>query len=76
MAAGTVGHCSACHATIVSPPSAYSYISQYAFINGTSSTVASLFAWSGGPMPPGAAITNPQAVADVTAWVAAGALDN
>lgn len=76
LATGTVGHCGACHAQITSAPSAYSYISTFAFINGTQSTISSLFAWSGGPMPPGAAITNAQAASDVTAWIAAGALDN
>jgi hypothetical protein len=75
MAAGTIGHCGSCHA-FTAPSDAYNFISSYAYINGTQSTVSTLFAWNGGPMPPGGALTSSQAVADVEAWVAAGALDN
>jgi hypothetical protein len=56
---------------------AYSYLSNY--INGTSSPLVSqsqsCLTWFGGNMPPGGG-SNAQAVTDLDAWVAAGALDN
>jgi hypothetical protein len=56
---------------------AYSYLSSY--INGTSSRLVSpsqsCLTWFGGNMPPGGG-SDAQAVTDLDAWVAAGALNN
>jgi hypothetical protein len=56
---------------------AYSYLSSY--INGTSSKLVvqgkSCLTWFGGDMPPGGG-SDAQAVTDLDAWVAAGALNN
>jgi hypothetical protein len=48
------------------------------YINGTKSTLAgsgSCLTWFGGNMPPGGS-SDPKAVADFTAWAAAGAPNN
>jgi hypothetical protein len=56
---------------------AYSYLSSY--IDGTSSRLVvqgkSCLTWFGGDMPPGGG-SDAQAVTDLGAWVAAGALQN
>ncbi|MGD0525983.1 MAG: hypothetical protein ABSE49_12610 [Polyangiaceae bacterium] len=56
---------------------AYSYLSDY--IDGTSSKLVvqgkSCLTWFGGDMPPGGG-SDAQAVTDLDAWVAAGALQN
>jgi hypothetical protein len=56
---------------------AYSYLSKY--ISGTSSRLVvqnrSCLTWFGGDMPPGGG-SDSQAVSDLQAWVAAGALND
>jgi hypothetical protein len=69
-----------CHAQMTAPKPAYIYLRMNGLISGTSSAIAgpnSCLVWFGpnGNMPPGGT-ANPQAVADIEAWVAAGALDN
>jgi hypothetical protein len=62
-----------------SATNAYSWLKSSNYINGTSSTLvnplASDLSWYGGNMPPGGG-SDPQAVTDMNAWAAAGALDN
>jgi hypothetical protein len=69
-----------CHAQMTAPKPAYIYLRLNGLISGTSSAIAgpnSCLVWFGpnGNMPPGGT-DNPQAVADIEAWVAAGALEN
>jgi len=60
---------------------AYSYLQSQGYISGTSSPLVdpnlSCLTWvsSGGNMPLSGG-SNPQAVSELDAWVAAGALDN
>ena len=58
---------------------AYTWLKGKGYINGTSSSLVnpsrSDLTWYGGTMPPGGG-SNAQAVADMNAWAAAGALDN
>jgi hypothetical protein len=60
--------------------SAYTYLQGLGYINGTGSTLlvsgSSPLTWFGGNMPIGGPASNAQAVSDMNAWVAAGALDN
>jgi hypothetical protein len=55
--------------------SAYAFV-QASYINGTQSTLAQLFSWMGGFMPPGGPASNATASQEVEAWIAAGAKDN
>jgi hypothetical protein len=68
----------ACHSQMSAPRNAYAWLKSQGYISGTSSALVSAqscLIWYGGDMPPGAT-PNPQAVADLNAWVAAGALNN
>jgi hypothetical protein len=63
-----------------SAKSAYSYLSSQGYISGTHSALvqngSSCLSWyGGGNMPPGGG-NDAQAVTDMNAWAAAGALDN
>ncbi len=75
----TVGNCQSCHNQMSSATSSYSWLKGRNYINGTSSTLvnpaASDLSWYGGNMPPGGG-KDAQAVTDMNAWAAAGALDN
>jgi hypothetical protein len=67
-----------CHPQMSAPRNGYVWLKSQGYIAGTSSAIAgpqSCLAWYGGDMPPGGA-TNTQGVADLNAWVAAGALQN
>jgi hypothetical protein len=79
-AAGTVGHCSNCHVTANSATGLYAWLVEKGQIAGTDSALArpgdSRLTWFGGTMPLGGPADLPQAEADITAWVAAGALNN
>jgi hypothetical protein len=63
-----------------SAKSAYSYLKGQGYISGSNSALVqdgvSCLSWLGGNMPPGGQSSYPQAVTDMNAWVAAGALDN
>jgi hypothetical protein len=76
LASGTEGHCVNCHSSASSPSGAYALVQSGGYINGTQSTVANLFSWMGGIMPPGGASSDAKGTAAVKAWVAAGAMDN
>jgi hypothetical protein len=57
---------------------AYSYLSNSGYISGTNSALVqngSCLTWYNGNMPPGGG-SNAQAVKDMDAWAAAGALNN
>jgi hypothetical protein len=63
-----------------SAKTAYSYLKGQGYINGTGSALVkngqSCLSWyAGGNMPPGGG-ADAQAVTDMNAWAAAGALDN
>jgi hypothetical protein len=66
---------------MASATKSYSYLQGLGDIDGTSSSLVSpsesILTWvsSGGFMPPSGG-TNPQAMADLDAWAAAGAQDN
>ena len=54
MAHGTIGHCVDCHAAQAGDAdSAYAFLQTAGYIDGTQSTVSSVFGWMGGFMPPG-----------------------
>jgi hypothetical protein len=79
LAAGTVGDCASCHGQANSASGAYSFLQGRGYINGKSTKLASsgsCLTWFGGNMPPSGPAGDPQAVTDMTAWVAAGALNN
>jgi polyvinyl alcohol dehydrogenase (cytochrome) len=79
-AAGTVGHCSNCHAPTNTATGLYTFLQTRGQIDGVNSRLAqtgnSILTWFGGTMPLGGPSSLPQAEADVRAWVAAGALNN
>ncbi len=78
VASGTKGGCGGCHG-LSTAKDAYDFLKQGGQIDGTSSAIVtsgSDFSWFGGFMPPGGPSSYPEAVADMKAWVAAGALDN
>jgi hypothetical protein len=67
-----------CHVSMTAPRPAYAYMASNLSITNLA-TSSSCLVWFGpnGDMPLGATSTsNPQAVADITAWAAAGHLDN
>jgi hypothetical protein len=78
--AGTVGNCNtACHIQMGTPSSAYAYLQSQGYINGVYSILGktgSCLSWYAGNMPPGGPRNVAMAVADINAWVAAGAMDN
>jgi hypothetical protein len=82
-AAGTAGACgraSACHAAnMETPASAYEWLEQRGYIAGKQSPLVSAtnscLRWFGGNMPPKGQ-PNAEAAHDLTAWVAAGALED
>jgi hypothetical protein len=63
-----------------SPATSYTWLQGQGYIGGTASALAdpnqSCLAWLGGNMPPSGTSSNAQAVSDIKAWAAAGALDN
>ena len=77
-----MGDCPSCHehtSNMASATAAYAFLDKEGYIDGTSSTLAtskSCLTWYGGFMPPSGSSSDPQAVADIDAWVAAGAQDN
>jgi hypothetical protein len=82
LAAGTAGGCgrsAACHQGPMSDATtAYSWLQQRGYIDGTRSAIVrpnSCLRWFGGNMPP-RGTDDPGAVADLSAWVAAGAPEN
>jgi hypothetical protein len=79
-ATGTAGHCVDCHSSFGASASAlYTHLKNAGQISGTSSplvTSRSILLWSGGNMPQDGTGTDAAAVADLKAWVAAGALNN
>lgn len=84
LAVGKIGDCGAagCHSRMTTAPSAYSWLAGKGYISGTGSRLAnpqgSCLSWygHGGSMPPNGASSNAAATADITKWVAAGALNN
>ena len=76
---GTVGRCSNCHADATTADGLYVKLQNAGQIDGTDSLLSkpgSILTWFGGTMPLGGPSDAPQAEADITAWVAAGALPN
>jgi polyvinyl alcohol dehydrogenase (cytochrome) len=83
---GTIGHCGGCHSNagriipLDSPEVAYRSLQSIGQINATSSPIgrygASRLTWMGGDMPPNGPTSAPQASVAISAWVAAGALDD
>lgn len=74
--AGTVGHCTNCHAEMGEGKTAHEFLRARGHINGASSRLVgagSPLTWFGGAMPPGGPKTYPEAERDLRAWVAAGA---
>jgi hypothetical protein len=76
----SLGHCQDCHSSFSSPSSSYSYLRGKGYITGTASPLVdpnqSCLTWYGGNMPKNATGPQPQAVADMNAWAADGALNN
>jgi hypothetical protein len=68
--------CQTCHHQMMTASSAYTWLQSQGYISGAASplvsTTTSCLSWYGGNMPPDGTI-NPQAVADMNAWAAAGA---
>jgi len=61
-----------------SASASYSWLQGRGYIQGASTTLdgsGSCLSWFGGNMPPGGS-SNAQAVTDISAWAAAGALNN
>jgi hypothetical protein len=79
LSANVFGACPACHNQMHSASDAYMYLSSQGYIQGASSTLvqsgASCLSWYSGNMPPQGGC-NTQAVSDMSAWAAAGALNN
>jgi mono/diheme cytochrome c family protein len=72
LALGTVGKCGSCHGQADNPSDTFNYLQGYY----APASFASAFIWSGGNMPLNGPTSNPQAVAALAAWVAAGAQNN
>jgi hypothetical protein len=76
---GTPGNCSNCHNGTSSPTAMYSWLQGQGQLGGSSPVLTnaskSCLSWYGGNMPP-LGPQNAQAVAQMNAWAAAGALDN
>ena len=76
------GKCAAsgCHGQMATAAGTYSYLQARGHISGTTSslvnTSTSRLSWYGGDMPPSGPSSWAQAVADMNAWAAAGALQN
>jgi polyvinyl alcohol dehydrogenase (cytochrome) len=83
---GTIGHCGGCHfgagriIPLDSPSVAYQSLQSLGQISGTSSPIGqygrSRLTWMAGDMPPNGPTSAPDAVIAISAWVAAGALEN
>jgi hypothetical protein len=76
---GTIGGCTRCHPQMSSASGSYSWLSSQGYIRGTGSFLVasgSCLTWYGGTMPPGGPRTDAQAVSDMNAWAAAGAMNN
>jgi hypothetical protein len=78
LASGTPGNCTECHAQMSSASTSYAWLVGQGYVAGKSSLLVqpgSCLSWYGGTMPPGGS-PNAQAVSDMNAWAAAGALNN
>jgi len=78
LASGTPGNCTECHAQMGSASTSYAWLVGQGYVDGASSLLVasgSCLSWYGGTMPPGGQ-SDAQAVSDISAWVAAGALNN
>jgi hypothetical protein len=77
---GTPGNCNtACHFQMSSAKSAYTYLQGQGYINGSGSILGktgSCLSWYGGNMPPGGPRTEAMCSSEISAWAAAGAMDN
>jgi hypothetical protein len=76
---GTTGTCTRCHSQMGSASGSYSWLSSQGYIRGTGSILVvtgSCLTWYGGTMPPGGPRSDAQAVSDMNAWAAAGAMNN
>jgi hypothetical protein len=71
--------CKTCHTQMASARSGYLWLRSQGYISGAAPALVdpteSCLVWYGGNMPPGGS-ANPQAVIDMNAWAAAGALDD
>ena len=71
--------CKTCHTQMTSARNGYLWLRSQGYITGAApalvSASESCLVWYGGNMPPGGT-ANPQAVSDMNAWAAAGALDD
>ncbi len=80
LAGSTKGRCSSCHSQGSSKANLYSWLQGKGYISGTSSALVdsnqSCLVWYGGNMPTSGVSSWPQAVTDMNAWAAAGALNN
>src|SRR5580700_7607203 len=78
-APGTPGNCTNCHPGTNSPKCMYSYLQGRGQLGGSSpsltSPTSSCLSWYGGNMPP-LGPQNAQAVSQMNAWAAAGAMNN
>lgn len=77
---GACGRSSECHAAVMgAPPSAYKWLTERGYIDGTRSALVSrtnsCLKWFGGNMPPRGEPSD-GATRDLSAWVAAGAPEN
>jgi hypothetical protein len=79
LASGTAGNCTNCHNGTGSPKGMFSFLQGKGQVGGASPPLTnpntSCLSWYGGDMPP-LGPQNAQAVAQMNAWAAAGALDN
>jgi hypothetical protein len=77
VASGTPGGCGGCHGQSTAS-GAYTWLKEIGQIDGKASAMVtkdSDFSWFGGFMPPGGPTSEPDAVRDMKAWVAAGAVE-
>jgi hypothetical protein len=79
LASGTAGNCTNCHNGTSSPKGMYAFLQGKGQVGGSSPPLTnsntSCLSWYGGDMPP-LGPQNAQAVTQMNAWAAAGALDN
>ena len=77
---GTKGRCNSCHSQGSSAGNLYSWLQGRGYISGKNSALVdpnqSCISWYGGNMPTSGPSSYPQAVTDMNAWAAAGALNN
>ncbi len=80
MKSGTKGRCSSCHSQGSSASALYTWLQGRGYISGKSSALVdssqSCLSWYGGNMPPSGPSSYGNAVPDMNAWAAAGALNN